>query len=482
MRRRRLVGVLTPLLSGVLVWLLVGAAPALARGGGGSAGFGGGFGRGGGFGGSGGRGLGGAFGHGHFFFLPIGGGGGSAILVLIVIAVLLLYVLPRLMTWWRGQQSSGNAARRQVAQRERKVELAAAEAAEDDPAFAPEAVRSRAAKLFLDVQTAWDAGDRARLRELVAPALLAEWQRRLDDFERRGWRNRVQPVGDPRVEYVGLHNSANGRGAQVVVRIEAKLRDYVEDAYGQRIRRADSASDMSRVREFWTLGKRPGAHRASDAVTPGADWILLSIEQGAEGQHELEEELVASPWSDDRAMHDEALVEGAVAEAVPEGTNIAELADLDFQGDARAAALDLSLADGRFAPDVLEVAARRAVAAWAQAVDGEDGTLLALASPQAAHQLLHPSDRSERTRLVVRGLRINQIRIERLDAAVKPPTMTLEVRLTGRRYIEDRDTTAVVAGSQSHATSFTERWTLALDGAAGQPWQIIAVDAPVGLT
>ncbi|MGI8429562.1 MAG: TIM44-like domain-containing protein [Solirubrobacteraceae bacterium] len=465
-------------LAGVLTALLGSATSAFARGGGGSAGFGGGFGRGGG------GGLGRGFGHGHFFFIPIGGGGGG-ILVLIVIAVVILFVLPRLMMWWRRQQSSGSAARRRVAQRERRVELAAAEAAEDDPAFAPEAVRPRAAKLFLDVQAAWDAGDRIRLRGLVAPELLAEWELRLDDFERKGWRNRVQPLGAPKVEYVGLRNSADSRAARVVVRIEAKLRDYVEDSYGQRISRADTASDTSSVREFWTLGKRSstaGTHDSGASAIdgdPGEAWILLSIEQGSEGQHELEAELVASPWSDERAMRDEALVEGAVAEAVPGGTDIAELADLDFQGDARAAALDLSLADGRFAPDVLEVAARRAVSAWAQAVDGGDSDLLAIASPQAAQQLLHPGDPNRRTRLVVRGPRVKRIRIEALDAAAQPPTMTLEVALEGRRYIEARDTTEVVSGSQSRATSFTEHWTLALADDAAQPWRIVAVGAPV---
>ena len=68
-----------------------------------------------------------------------------------------------------------------------------------------------------------------------------------------------------------------------------------------------------------------------------------------------------------------------MADAVPTGTSVAEVADLDFSGDARAAANDLSLADGRFAPDVLEVAARRAVQAWAEAVDGPDDRLRALA-------------------------------------------------------------------------------------------------------
>jgi predicted lipid-binding transport protein (Tim44 family) len=438
----------------VVSLLLLAAPAALARGGSGSSGFGRSFG--------GGGGLGRGFSHGHFFFIPIGGGGGG-IIVLIIIAVILLYVLPRLIVWWRAQQAQGTAARRKVAQRERKVELAAAEAAEDDPAFAPDVVRPAAAKLFLDIQKAWDAQDRIRLRALVAPELLGEWERRLDDFDRKGWHNRVQPSGEPRVEYVGLRNTGDDRTDRAKVRIETTLRDYVEDSYGQRVGRADSLSDTIKVREYWTLGKRDG------------HWILLSIEQGAEGDHALSEEIVASPWADDRSMRDAALVEGAVSDAVPEGTNIAELADLDFQGDARAAANDLSLADGRFAPDILEVAARRAVAAWAEAVDGDDAELLALAHPDAAQQMLHPGDPSRQTRLVVRGPQVKRIRITGLDAAATPPTMTIEVDLEGRRYLEDRDSAAVVAGSQSRRTSFTERWTLALDGDSEQPWRIASV-------
>ena len=439
----------------ILVGLLV-VPDAFARAGGGSSGFGRG----------GGGGLGRGFGRGHFFFIPVGGGGGLLLFILVLVVVFL--VLPRVLRWWQGQQSAGVVSRRRVAARERRVELAAAEAAEDDAAFAPERVRSQAARLFVDIQSAWDAGDRVRLGGLVAPELLAEWERRLDDFDRKGWRNRVRPIGEPSVEYVGLANRGEDRRDRVVVRIEARLSDYVEDAYGQRVGRVDAAGDTTRVREFWTLVKRDGR------------WILQSIEQGAEGAHRLREELVATPWGDERALRDEALVEGAVQDAVPDGTKLAEVADLDFEGDGRAAALDLSLADGRFAPDVLEVAARRAVAAWVDAVDGDDGPLLALSDRDAARELLYPGDPSERTRLVVRGLDVRHISIVSLDAGSEPATMTIDVELAGRRYLEDRDTAAVVAGSQSRAAKFTERWTLALDGPDEQPWRITAVGAPAG--
>jgi hypothetical protein len=236
---------------------------------------------------------------------------------------------------------------------------------------------------------------------------------------------------------------------------------------GNHIKRRGRLSETVRMREFWTLGKRDN------------HWILASIEQGAEGAHALEEQVVPTPWADDQGLRDEALIEGAVADAVPEGVKVAEVADLHFEGDAHRAALDLSLADGRFAPDVLEVAARRAVSAWTMAVDGDDQQLLAIADLQAAREMLHPGDPSGRTRLVVRGPQLKEIRVVGLDAAAEPPTMAIEVDLAGRRYIEDRDTTTILAGNQSRATSFSERWTLALNGDAGQPWRIVGVNGPV---
>jgi predicted lipid-binding transport protein (Tim44 family) len=120
------------------------------------------------------------------------------------------------------------------------------------------------------------------------------------------------------------------------------------------------------------------------------------------------------------------------------------------------------------------------VAAWAEAVDGDDRTLLRIAHPEAARELLHPGDPSAATRLVVRGLSVRGIKITALDAAANPPTMTVDVALAGRRYIEDRDTAAVVSGSQSREVKFAERWVLSLDGSDAQPWRIAAVRTPVG--
>ena len=93
-------------------------------------------------------------------------------------------------------------------------------------------------------------------------------------------------------------------------------------------------------------------------------------------------------------------------------------------------------------------------------------------------ELLHPGDRSGGTRLVVRGPQVQRIRIVALDAAAEPPTMTVDVDLRGRRYIEDRDTARVLAGSATRLVGFTERWTMAMTGDESEPWRIVAVQPP----
>jgi predicted lipid-binding transport protein (Tim44 family) len=423
---------------------------ALAAAGGGSSGFRGG--------GGGGRGR--------------GGGGGFFVFWLFAHPLVLLFVLGvvAVVALYGYMQSARYKARRQ--ERVRRVQLAAAEASEDDRAFAPEVVHDQATNLFTEIQKAWDARDRERLGKLVGRDLMVEWTRRLDDFDRRGWHNRVRLVDGPHVEYVGMVNRSDDRDDRVVVRVEATLTDFVQDRAGRRITHDESASDRRHLCEYWTLGKREGDGR----------WMLISIEQRAEGDHHLASDLVATPWDDTARLRDEALVEGAAEDKLPEGVRAAEVASVSYEHDARAKALDLSLVDARFAPDVLEVAVRRVVSAWAEAVDGSDDALEALSSPAALQDLLHPGDETANTRLVVRGPRVLGVTIESLNVDVEPPRMRVAVLAEGRRYVEDRDTAAVLSGSQSTVTRFTEQWTLALEGDDANPWRIVDAKAPSSAT
>jgi predicted lipid-binding transport protein (Tim44 family) len=445
---------------------LVAADVALGQAGGGSSDFGGGGGS------EGGGGGGGDFGGGGGSSGD-GEGGGIPLVFFIIFAVLLVLLPMARRSGLLGRVVSAardlvarplSAARRKLRrERVRQVELAAAEAAEDDERFSPERVRSTAEELFREAQLAWDARDTARLATLLGPDLLVEWERRLADFDRKGWHSRVEVLGDVQIDYVGLTNREGDSDDRVIVLIEAPLRAYVKDRRGRRIHRKGESDDTIRLCQYWTLGIREGG------------WTLLSIEERSEGKHHLTEPIIASPWSDTDRLHDEAVIETAAADELPAGFKPADLADPDFEGDARAAALDLSLADPRFAPDVLEASARRVVEAWAEAVDGDDTALAQLASEPALHQLLHQGDDSERTRLVMRGPRVRRIAIVALDPAAEPATVTIEVELGGRRYVEDRDTAAVLSGSRNEATTFTERWTLSLDGSEARPWRLAAV-------
>jgi predicted lipid-binding transport protein (Tim44 family) len=467
---RRTVGALAALI-GALSVCLTGAPEALARGGGGSSGFGGG---GGGFGG-GFRGIGG---HGHFpIFLPIGGGG--LLLLVFLIAVLLVAASLRQQRA-AGTTSSADVhlsehlraalivlnflnplARRRRRQRQARVELAAHEAAEDDAEFDPEVVHAEAEQLFRAVQKAWSEDDRERIKHLAGAELGHEWLRRLADFDRRGWRNEVTVEGPVEVDYVGLAHGAGAEDDHVVVWISARLSDIVLDQRGRAIRRNESLGDTTRMSEYWTLGKRDG------------HWIVVSIEQEREGRHQLSEPIIATPWSDTDRLHEQAFAEQAAAEKPAEGFTVADVAAPEFSGDARAAALDLSLVDGRFAPDLLAAEVKRAVAAWAGAVDGNRAELAELSSPSALRELLHPGDPAEKTRLVVRGPQVRELRIVSLGADKSPAEMTVELEVYGCRYIEDRATAAVLSGSQQTPSTFRERWRLALDGDDAHPWRII---------
>jgi predicted lipid-binding transport protein (Tim44 family) len=291
-----------------------------------------------------------------------------------------------------------------------------------------------------------------------------EWFRRLDDFARRGWHNITEVRSGPELEYVGLVNRSGEAEDRVTVRVEATLHDIVLDRHGRRINRVEDFDQdgVLTQAEYWTLGKRDGR------------WVLFSIEADAEGEHHLDAAIIASPWADDR-LHDEAVTERAAA-AVSTGP-LSEVADLDFDGSARTAALDLATLDGRFAPDVLEAAARRALAGWAEAVDGDDAALDAIAEPEAAHELLHPGDPAGTTRLVVRGPQLRALRIVALDAEADPPAMIVEADVAGRRYVEDRDTTTVLSGSKDRQVLFTERWRMVLSDDPDTPWRIARTES-----
>lgn len=428
----------------------------LAAAGGGSAGFHGGGG--GGFHGGGGY-------HGGY-----GGGaavGGTGILVIVLLIVAAVIVAAIVGAIGRAKLRARRAAR------VKQVTLASAEAADDDAYFEASAVQEETAALFLKVQEAWDARDVGTLATLAGPDLIVEWRRRLDDFERKGWHNRVGVRRGPSVEYVGLVNRDDDTEDRIVVRLEAAMDDWCTTRGGGEVFHDGATSAATTLREYWTL--------ARSSAADDAHWIVMSIEQDAEGLHHLDADIVASPWGDTKRIGAAATFEVAAADGGTEGFTTADLVDPGFAEDARAAALDLSLADPRFGPDVISASVSRAVEAWLEAVDGPDAALEALATPDAIRALLHPGDSAQNpnTRLVARGVTVESIEVQALRPTPEPAQLTVALTARGRRYIEDRDTTALLAGSKDTERRFVDAWTLALTGDAAAPWRIVAA-APAG--
>ena len=363
--------------------------------------------------------------------------------------------------WYPGAMGwASDWSRRRRRARARRIGVLAEGAVLDDPMFAPEAVEAAARWLFDEIVAAWRTDDRRRLAAVVGRELFVEWERRLAELRRRRLRNPVERRGRLHVHYVGLVNRTGDVEDRVVVHVRARMRDAIYDHMGRMVFR-DANDNGKRTRsEYWTLAKRDGS------------WIVMSVEDEREGVYHLNDPVVGSPSEDER-LRDEAVIErGAAAAARPDQmADVADMVPLEFADNARMAALDLAQLDGRWAPDVLEAAARRAVAAWSEAVDGNRQPLIDIAGRHTAKELLYPeSDR--RSRLVIRGPRLEHLRIVHLEPAAKPPTMTVEATIAARRYVESRNTGAVLSGSKTREVTFAEQWDLFLTQRREIPWRI----------
>ena len=336
-------------------------------------------------------------------------------IVLIIVAIVIVSSLiasrrkAMTGTWTRaGARARDEATAAERAKRAKEIEAAAFVAAEDDPDFAPATVVGQAEQLFRDVQRAWDAQDIPALERMVGPDLLVEWRRRLDDFAGQG-------LAQPR-------RRARDRGR--VRRHDATCRPRMTTApWCASPPSATTGWSTARARSCTTpatAAARPTCASTGRSSCATGKWSLQSIEQDAEGEHNLTEPLVSEQGDDVAGMRDETVVEQAVADRAPAGADFASLTPLNFPDDALAGAREMALVDQRFEPDVIEVAVRRALEAWSEAVDGEDAPLLAISAPVVVNELLYGGDPSGRTRVVVRGPRLEAMRVLHVDGHSSP--------------------------------------------------------------
>ena len=219
---------------------------------------------------------------------------------------------------------------------------------------------------------------------LVGPDLLTEWERRLDDFDRRGWRNRVQVDrrADRRVRRPRPQRRRDT--TRVTVRIEAKLRDYVEDRLGQ-----PHQARRPPVRDRPPAGVLDARRTQQRPLDPGLD------RAGRRGHaRDRRRDRRHHVVGRDRACATRRWSRAPSQDAVPAGTN-------DRRGRRPRLRGRRPRRRARPEPRRRPVRARRArggrapgVTAWAEAVDGDDARLRSLAHGQAVRDLLHPGDPS----------------------------------------------------------------------------------------
>jgi len=246
-------------------------------------------------------------------------------------------------------------------------------------------------------------------------------------------------AGTVRSRVVGMVNREGIERDRVVVRVET-----------------------ARADELWTLERE------------GEGWRRLAVESSGEADHHLATPLVARPDADVEGLRDLATVEMAAGEGL--GTVPESFAGLEVGADVQRALLDLSVLDGRFAPAVVEATVRRAVTAWAEAVDGDGAPFRTAAEPAAVSELLTGGDVEGKTRLVVRGPQVLDVAPKALDLAGPSPRLTVDVTIRAARFRERiAGDGPVMSIRDGRPSTFTDRWSLGLDSRPELAWRLLRV-------
>ena len=149
---------------------------------------------------------------------------------------------------------------------------------------------------------------------------------------------------------------------------------------------------------------------------------------------------------------------------------IAELTDVDTSTESQL--LDLSVLDGRYAPDVIVACVCEIARAREAATTSNDRQPLeSCCTPQAVPQLFHPTPNGLRR---VLNLDARRVQITALNTDEQPPTVSISASLHGQRWLATHRG-GTISGSQTRRRDFTEQWTLCLDPSAESPWRLIDV-------
>jgi hypothetical protein len=347
-----------------------------------------------------------------------------------------------------------SVVRREIAVRRRHARVdrayyAAIEAGEEEPAFAPDAVRQAVAQIVALAIDLWHASDAGAVDARPDGGLITAWAR-----ARQSWLgSRAQLQGDPSVELIRVVNRPGEAEDRVVVRVRI------------RVRRREPWLSIFAARhinldERWTLGRY------------GNEWVLLSVEGSPLAGPVLTAPLIPTPAYDTERLQEESLAELASAQKVPADVSPSELVDAD--APPAFALLDLSVVDGRYLPALIAAQLAHLIEAWEEAVAGSQAPLAALTSADALAALLRPGPGK---RMIIRDATLKSWEPVRLELSAHPPLIAVWLEVHAFRYVASDDG-APRAGTDNEPRRIALTWRLELTDNVRAPWRLVSSTNP----
>lgn len=312
-----------------------------------------------------------------------------------------------------------------------RARRAAIQASVQDPVFDPERIEAAVTTILQLTEELWQGGQALGVRGRPDAAVIRAWA----ENSGRVVGTHARVAGHTRVQIMGVVNREDEHEDRVVVRVRVHV---------NRGPRSELAARRGMIDERWTLMRR------------GEEWYLAADAGDPVGESLLTSPLITSPDQDTARLQEASLEE--LTERPPRGSPApAELTDT--HAPPMEQLRDLSVADDRFDPALVETALGHIVEAWERSSDGSDAPLLAVATGAGAHALSFPRTGHGRRR--VRDARLKRWAVTGLDARATPPTVTVDVRVRAAAWT-DAD---VRAGDDRETRRLDLVWTLQLDEA-----------------
>jgi len=228
-----------------------------------------------------------------------GGDDAGAVFVIVFLIVFIL-VIAHILRSKKGSKSENLDFvydRKEISRKAEKTEKLLTFISQQDQALSPEALRTLAQSMFLNLQESWQARDYTPVKALLMPALFSQQQGQVLGMVRNHEINRLEDLKVERVDLVHVRYTEKRDQREFTALITASARDtYVDDRTGEFLRGDDKPA---RFQEFWTFQFIDGR------------WFLREIEQAGESDI-LKDENVAEMLTDEtiQGIYQEAAKEG----------------------------------------------------------------------------------------------------------------------------------------------------------------------------